>query len=193
MPKIVTDLEKQRVKDVMFDSVISLLKEKNIKKITVDDIVKMTGISKGSFYLYYKSREELMYNVLKHCESKMFNSLLQLSNDACEKHEKIKKALYEIYLSKDSIVLYVTQSEHQSLLRKLPSEVYEKEKQKSTNYFEEAMAFFDIDPKRIELNVLSQLMDALVFVANNHGNHYAEGRQAALQIIVNTIADYIIS
>lgn len=193
MPKIVTEAEKQRVKELMFYSAIDLIKSKGLRKITVEDLTRESGISKGSFYMYYKSREELLYEVLKRSESDMFNSMILLKNDKCTKEEKIKKALHDIYLAKGSLILYITPGDYKSLLKRLPGEIYEKEKQKSDNYFELAMNLFEIDPKSLNMSVLAQLMDSLIFVANNNSNNYADGRERALEIIINSIADYIVS
>lgn len=38
-----------------------------IRKTTVDDLVKIAGISKGGFYLFYPSKEHLFYDVIMDC------------------------------------------------------------------------------------------------------------------------------
>ena len=40
-----------------------LLQEKGVKKTTVDELVKRVGIPKGTFYLFYPSKEMLIYEV----------------------------------------------------------------------------------------------------------------------------------
>ena len=38
-------------------------KIKGVKKTTVDELVKRTGIPKGTFYLFYPSKEMLLFDV----------------------------------------------------------------------------------------------------------------------------------
>lgn len=193
MPKIVSDEEIQRIKDLMFDAVSELIKVKGLRKITVEDITKAVGIGKGSFYMYCKSREELLYEVIKRSENNMFNTMMQLKDSPLTKEEKIKKALHDIYLAKQSLVLYITPGDYRSLLNKLPSDIFEKEKEKSDNYFGLAMTLFEIDPESLDMSVLAQLMDSLIFIAHNNTNNYADGREQALEIIIDAITDYIVS
>ncbi|MBU5675183.1 TetR/AcrR family transcriptional regulator [Alkaliphilus sp. MSJ-5] len=191
MPKIVSENEKQRIKELMFEKGVDLIKQKGIKKVTVEDITKAAGIGKGSFYLYYDSKEELLYDILKRCETNMFNRIEALKGENIDKREKAIKAAKEIYLAPDSIILYVSPTDFENLLHRLPSEIYEKEKEKSKDYFKRTSEIFEIDETVCDVNVLSQLMDALSFVASNSNNFYSEGRQKALDILVTAIAEYI--
>lgn len=191
MPKIVSENEKQRIKELMFEKGVDLIKQKGIKKVTVEDITKAAGIGKGSFYLYYDSKEELLYDIVKRCETNMFNRIEALKGENIDKREKAIKAAKEIYLAPDSIILYVSPTDFENLLHRLPSEIYGKEKAKSKDYFKRTSEIFEIDKTVCDVNVLSQLMDALSFVASNSNNFYSEGRQKALDILVTAIAEYI--
>ncbi|MGE6258502.1 TetR/AcrR family transcriptional regulator [Heyndrickxia sporothermodurans] len=191
MPKIVDENEKQRIKELMFEKGVNLIKQKGIKKVTVEDITKATGIGKGSFYLYYNSKEELLYDILKRCEFNMFNRIEALKSNNISKKEKAIKAAKEIFLAPDSIILYVTPTDFENLLRRLPSEIYEQEKEKAKDYFKRTTDIFEIDENACDINVLSQLMDGLSFVASNSNNFYSDGRQEALEILVTAIAEYI--
>ncbi|TCZ78231.1 TetR/AcrR family transcriptional regulator [Paenibacillus albiflavus] len=191
MPKIVHENEKQRMKDLMFEKGVELIKQKGIKKVTVEDIATATGIGKGSFYLYYDSKEELLFDILKRCERNSFERIEALKKENLSKKEKVVKAAKEIYLAPDSIILYVTPTDFESLLRKLPSEVYEQEKKKAADYFKRTTEIFEIDTDVCDIHVLSQLMDALSFVSSNTNNFYSDGRHQALDILVTVIAEYM--
>ncbi|QUH18570.1 TetR/AcrR family transcriptional regulator [Alkaliphilus sp. B6464] len=191
MPKIVSENEKQRIKGLMFEKGVDLIRQKGIKKVTVEDITKAAGIGKGSFYLYYDSKEELLYDIVKRCETNMFNRIEALKGENIDKREKAIKAAKEIYLAPDSIILYVSPTDLENLLHRLPSEIYEKENEKAKDYFKRTSEIFEIDETVCDVNVLSQLMDALSFVASNSNSFYSEGRQKALDILVTAIAEYI--
>ncbi len=121
----------------------------------------------------------------------MFNRIEAFKGENIGKREKAIKAAKEIYLAPDSIILYVSPTDFENLLHRLPSEIYEKEKEKSKDYFKRTSEIFEIDETVCDVNVLSQLMDALSFVASNSNNFYSEGRQKALDILVTAVAEYI--
>lgn len=190
MPKIISDTEIQRVKDLMFEKVLDLIKEKRLPKVTVEDITKSVGISKGSFYRYYNSKEALIYEVIKLYESNMFLKVVTIDFTG-NKKDQINNILEEIYLANDSLLLYITPEEFAYLLRKLPEEIYQKEIVKSRNYFEKTFKTLGINPINCDINVLAPLMDCLQFIVSN--NSYGNSKQKALKIIINSIAEYLVT
>lgn len=190
MPKQVTDAEKNRIKDLMYLKGIELIKTKGLKKVTVEDISKACGIGKGSFYLYYNSKEKLLYDILKRCEKSLFERIENQRESVESLKERFKMAIREIYLAPDSLVLYVSPTDLENLLYKLPEEVFEVEKAKSQDYFARALALFEIDQVSCDIQVLAQLMDALCFLATNNNNYYADGIPVALEVLISAIAGY---
>lgn len=43
-----------------------LFMEKSVSKITINDIVERAGIAKGTFYLYFESKDDLVWHFLEH-------------------------------------------------------------------------------------------------------------------------------
>lgn len=63
MPKIYSEEEKQVIIGKLKKEANELLQEKGVKKTTVDELVKRVGIPKGTFYLFYPSKEMLLFDV----------------------------------------------------------------------------------------------------------------------------------
>ncbi|EOL47152.1 hypothetical protein RV11_GL002674 [Enterococcus phoeniculicola] len=55
-----TDLRVLRTKKNIHQAMISLLTEKSFDKITINDISKKADISRGTFYLHYQDKYELV-------------------------------------------------------------------------------------------------------------------------------------
>lgn len=49
MPKIVTEKEKEMLKEALYVHTIQLIKETGVKGITVEAIIQSVGIAKGTF------------------------------------------------------------------------------------------------------------------------------------------------
>lgn len=192
MPKIVTEREKDLVREAMFTKGVELIRKKGVKRITVEDITNATHIGKGSFYSYYNSKEELLYSIIKKSESRMFERVEAVLSESINLKERLVKALKEIYLAADSIVLYVSPSDIELLLRKLPAEEADREALKSNDYFSRTLSLCGIDESRCEMDVLAYLMNALHFVGSTDMSFGEQGREKALDILVHSIADYMV-
>jgi TetR/AcrR family transcriptional regulator, ethionamide resistance regulator len=49
----------------------SLLKERPFRELTVDEVMRRTGLSRPSFYVYFKDRHELVLRLVAHLESEL--------------------------------------------------------------------------------------------------------------------------
>ena len=63
MPKIYSEEEKKQIVQRLKSQANILMQEKGVKKTTVDELVKRVGIPKGTFYLFYQSKEMLLFDV----------------------------------------------------------------------------------------------------------------------------------
>lgn len=60
MPVGFTDEEQKEIKENLFYAGIELICELGVQRTTVDKLTKKCGIAKGSFYLFYSSKEEYL-------------------------------------------------------------------------------------------------------------------------------------
>jgi len=63
MPKLYSEEEKKQIIQRLKEEANILMQKKGVKKTTVDELVKRTGIPKGTFYLFYPSKEMLLFEV----------------------------------------------------------------------------------------------------------------------------------
>ena len=79
---------------------LNLFLHKSFKEVTMKEIVEMTGLSKGAFYHYFKSKEEVFEEVINHFYSELIltdyskfskTSLFQFYTDSLkEKKDKFQ-------------------------------------------------------------------------------------------------------
>ena len=62
MPKIYSEEERNEIITRLKEEANKLMQEKGVKKTTVDELVKRVGIPKGTFYLFYPSKEMLLFD-----------------------------------------------------------------------------------------------------------------------------------
>lgn len=191
MPKIISEQEKEQIKNAMYVKGIELIRKKGMKRVTVDDIAAAVQIAKGSFYAYYSSKEEFLYRTIKHNEQALLDRILELEASSYNFKEKIIYALHALYLAPDSLALYVQASDLEYLMRKLPDSIHSMEQEKSQNNFQRTMIALGIEDTQCDYSVIANLMDGLHFVASNPNSYSERGREQALIILVEAIADYL--
>ncbi|WP_158442479.1 TetR/AcrR family transcriptional regulator [Paenibacillus sp. JCM 10914] len=189
MPKIISEHERAKTKNAIFENTRKLICTNNgIKNITVDDIVKLVGMGKGSFYSYYNSKEECLYDVIKKWETALFEQFETIMKTEMMQREKITMFIRERYLSEDSISRYVSPTDMEILLRKLPPEFSEAENEKSKNNMADSMKMFNINI--VQMEVLGALLDC-VGNLNNNTSISIQGKNEAIDTLIIAIVDYI--
>jgi len=79
MPKVVPGY-KEEAKERIIQAALQIYAEKGPYESTMDDVAKKLGVSKGALYLYFKSKDELLNEIIKRPEQNMrrfFTSLLE--------------------------------------------------------------------------------------------------------------------
>ena len=54
------------------DAAEALLREKPFRELTVDDLMRRTGLSRPSFYVYFRDRHDLVLRVVEHIGGELF-------------------------------------------------------------------------------------------------------------------------
>jgi len=77
MPKTLSESERTYIKERLKTETEKCLASYGIRKTTIDELVKRVGIPKGTFYLFYESKEQLLYEVIMDFDKKAQEQLLQ--------------------------------------------------------------------------------------------------------------------
>lgn len=191
MPKIISNTERQLTRNLIFETGIALVRKKGLKHVTVDDVVNAVGIGKGSFYSYYSSKEELLFDLVKKAEKNMFDTILKVLDSEMALRDKIEEILYKVYLSSDSLIFYVSSTDIDYLMRKLPDRYVEFERLKSEGNFEKVAELIHLEVSPLNYGTISYLMEGLRNIATNTAQYGENARKQSLKIIVDAIADYL--
>ncbi|GAE31294.1 TetR/AcrR family transcriptional regulator [Alkalihalobacillus hemicellulosilyticus] len=60
---------------LIVDAAITRFKEKGFEHTSVSDIVKQAGVAQGTFYLYFKSKNELVPAIAERILTTLFESI----------------------------------------------------------------------------------------------------------------------
>ncbi|MCL2197983.1 MAG: TetR/AcrR family transcriptional regulator [Defluviitaleaceae bacterium] len=189
MPKAISNDERETTKNAFRQASITLIKNKGLRRLTVDDLTKSVGIAKGSFYFYFQSKEELLYETISQSERKTFETMMNLSYSAENFRENVERMLFDVYLAPDSIALYLKSEDMHYLMRKLPAKTREQEKLKSHNNLAQVGELFGLSEE--DGGTLAYLTDSLRELATSEQDYGNKSRQQGLKILVRGIADFL--
>lgn len=124
MPKSYSEEEKDIIIKSLKKEARYLLEIYGVKRTTVDDIVKRVNIPKGTFYLFYKSKEILLFEVILEEHENMHKILIE-SIDKIKDNisvENLTETIFQLYKkSEDSLIIkMIGRGDIEILFRKLP-------------------------------------------------------------------------
>ena len=121
-----TDKEKEVIRKKLQKAAKECLQRYGVRKTTVDQMVEMVDISKGSFYNFYSSKEMLFFTVLEEYQINIINHLAErLEQENQINANQFVQLLYDFYQDfRYSFVFNIFKNhEMELLIRKLPKEV----------------------------------------------------------------------
>lgn len=127
MAKAFSDNEKEIIRKRLKEAAIDCLQRFGVRKTTVDELVRMAGISKGAFYLFYPTKEILIFEVMTDFQLKLQNKLLETVNSAKKQltSDAISNFLFDMMKEVDNsfMMTIVQNGDIEYLQRKLPEEI----------------------------------------------------------------------
>lgn len=146
MPKIYSDEEKREIIDRLHKAGEQGIMCFGVKKTTVDYLVKEAGIPKGTFYLFYESKEMLLFEILmqvhEEIEQDFFREVAAVGNAMdVETLTDIFVRMFE-KCEQSCILRMITGDDMQILAEKLPKEVLSAHLESDTDNVEKLKIFF---------------------------------------------------
>ena len=127
MPKIYSDEERAYIQKRLKEEAAYCLLNYGVKRTTVDELINRVKIPKGTFYLFYKTKELLLFEVLQDqhdlFEKQLIDEVQAQQGKATV--DELTEILYRFYRAADDsgVLKLLTTGEIELLYRKLPQEV----------------------------------------------------------------------
>ncbi|MBS1793396.1 MAG: TetR/AcrR family transcriptional regulator [Acidobacteria bacterium] len=103
--------EKQKeIREAILDATDALLSRFGYKKMTIDDLAREVGIGKGSVYLHFTSKEEIVLSHIDRIIENLKGKLAAIANGDAPPEEKLAKMLRTRVLHRFDSVQHYTQS-----------------------------------------------------------------------------------
>ena len=196
MPKCYSDQEREYIKKRLKEEAAACMGQFGIRRTTVDELVKRVNIPKGTFYLFYKSKELLLFDVIQEQHELVNQKLYQAISEAADQSfsaEKLTDMIFEFYKMTEEMPIFrlMDSEEIELLVRKLPREVVEAHLQDDTDTIQKMFALLSVK-KEVDVKVMSAAFHAIYYATLHKKEIGEEEYDQALRMLIYGVVTQII-
>ena len=130
MPKSYSEQEREYIRNRLKEEAAKCLASYGVRRTTVDEIVRRVNIPKGTFYLFYPSKELLLFEVIQEqqeCVNRELYQALSGIAGAALSAEKLTDVIFAFYKKTEEMLILqlIDAGDVELLVRKLPREIVE--------------------------------------------------------------------
>lgn len=197
MPKAFSEKEKQVIKQQLLNHGKQLFEKHGIKKTSIDEIVAAVGISKGAFYFFYESKEDLLLAILEQLETdfrtRIFDFSISTQDDA---RQLLSKLLKDALLTWDEYPLLknLGNADYRYLARKLSPERIQAHTHRDDEFVNDFIKRIKREGISVKAapRIVSNLMKSLFFVSLHRDELGKDTYVETMTVLADLIARYII-
>ena len=151
MPKIYTEKEKENIRKALKREAGKCLALYGVRKTTVDELVRRVDIPKGTFYLFYESKEALFFDLLVTYADEVESDYLSMLQEIDENH--IVTSLTDIFYTllikfyDEGLYRFLDGAQLELVLRRLPDKSLPDISKRMSTVIHNLFSYFYIDDK----------------------------------------------
>lgn len=167
LPKSYSEQEREYIRKRLKEEAAACMGQFGIRRTTVDEIVKRVNIPKGTFYLFYKSKELLLFDVIQEqhelVNQKLYQAMANLAGEPFSP-EKITDVIFEFYKMTEEMPIFklLGSEEIELLVRKLPKEIVNEHLQDDTDSIQQLFSMLPVK-KEVDIEAISAAFHAIYY------------------------------
>lgn len=188
MPKSYSEQEREYIRKRLKEEAAKCLARYGVRHTTVDEIVKRVNIPKGTFYLFYKSKELLLFEVIQEQQEEVNRELYRAISEIAGSSfsaEKLTDVIFGFYKKTEEMLILkmLDAGEVELLARRLPREVVEGHFQDDTDTIGKMLALFPAK-KEVDTKAVSAAFHAIYFATLHKAEIGEEQYDEALRMLI---------
>ncbi|MEW5785405.1 MAG: TetR/AcrR family transcriptional regulator [Bacillota bacterium] len=192
MPRPFSDAEREQINESLVEAARECWERYGIRRTSVDELVRRAGIPKGTFYLFYASKELLFMEVLERSHDRIKKRLLEvLTAERGSPRERFVSAVMKLYEEIRGngwlVSLMGNSGEYRYLLRKLPAEKISRHIMGDDEDTAQFMQLFGL-AGRISIAAVSAALRGIFFMLLHRQEVGEEQLDSAFHLLVEGLA-----
>jgi len=197
MPRAFSEHEKETIRAQMCVKGKKLFEKQGLKKTSVDELTEAIGISKGAFYLFFESKEELFLEILEQIEKEIQTSILEFAiKPKADARKNVSDMLKSFLLTWDAYPLLknFSKSDFDYLVRKVPAEramQHTNNDEAFTNEFIKKIKREGIAVKASP-RIVGNLIKSLFFMGLHREDLGKNAYPETMDVLIELVAGYVV-
>lgn len=197
MPKAFSEHEKETIRVQMREKGKKLFEQQGLKKTSVDELTEAVGISKGAFYIFFESKEELFLEILEQIEREIQTSILGFTlKPKADARKNVSGMLKSFLLTWDTYPLLknFSKSDFDYLVRKVPADrvmQHANNDETFTNEFIKKIKHEGITVKASP-RVVGNLIKSLFFMSLHREDLGKDAYAETMDVMIELVAGYVV-
>jgi AcrR family transcriptional regulator len=197
MPRAFSEHEKESIRAQLRDRGKKLFEKQGIRKTSVDELAQAAGISKGAFYLFYESKEELLMEILEELETDFRTRILDFSIPRKRNARQLLARLFKNTLlmwDEYPLLKNFGKNDYEYLARKLPGERIQAHTRRDDEFVETFIKRIKREGIAVKVSprIVSNLMKSLFFVGLHREDLGTAAYEESMEILADLVARYIV-
>jgi AcrR family transcriptional regulator len=197
MPRAFTDNEKRTIQERLIQAGLERFARYGLRKTNVEELTRDTGISKGAFYLFYDSKEELYFDVMAQVESEIQAHLLEVVRSSVEPTKaSFRQFLHAALSLLETHPFFVNTSDedYQYLLRSMPTGRLQEGIDKDEAFVASLLSSWAEKGVLVgyEPRVVSAILRALAFVTTHRSDFEPDVYSQMMDLLVDSVAERLV-
>jgi AcrR family transcriptional regulator len=197
MPKAFSEHEKETIRAQMREKGKTLFERQGLKKTSVDELTEAVGISKGAFYLFYESKEELFLEILEELEADLRNRIFDFSIHPQEDSRQLLARLLNSALvtwDRYPLLKNFSRADYDYLTRKLPPERIQAHATRDNEFVNDFVKRIKREgiPVKASPRLISNLMKSLFFISLHRDELGERDYFETMEVLTDLLAAYLL-
>ena len=190
MPQIFDEAGREKVRVLLLESGFELIKTYGLKKTSISDITKRAGIATGTFYNFFKTKEEFVYQIVLHKRNKSKELLAGSAQKGKLDKKAFKEYLTTLFISDSNIFAYLSESEIAQLKARWPEE-YWKDAGNEELTIRNMLGMLKSPRKNIDWKIVANMFKSMALIGHGREQMYADSYPDTIEIFVDGIVRYV--
>jgi AcrR family transcriptional regulator len=197
VPKAFSEHEKEMIRAQMREKGKKLFERQGLKKTSVDELTEAVGISKGAFYLFYESKEELFLEILEELEADLRSRIFDFSIDPQEDSRQLLARLLNSALvtwDRYPLLKNFSRADYEYLTRKLPPERIQAHAHRDNEFVNDFVKRIKREgiPVKASPRLISNLMKSLFFISLHRDELGEHDYLETMTVLTDLVAGYLL-
>ena len=190
MPQIFDKVGRDKVRIQLFETGFELIKQHGMKKTSVSEIAKKTGIATGTFYNFFPSKEEFIYQLVVYKRQSVKEAFEELTANGKADREQFRKYLRRIYLEDNDVFQYLSDEEI-NILRSRWKEEYWKNERNDEQTSKWVLSCLSGLKQDVDWKVFTNFTKSISLIRHGKDKLYKEEYEATIEMFIDAIIDHL--